>query len=195
METVNTMFKCQLSRKLTKYCFALMMAMSMLISLPVHAQKEDALLKSAFVFNFAKFTNWPEYTWDFDDSTFFICSVGTDDVSQVLGQLNGESLNKRIVQVLNYQETTQTDACNLIYFADDASVEVDAILKSRCCESVLTVSVIEGFTSRGGMIEMYSDTNGKVRFKINLNKVITSGLNISSRLLSLAEIVTEEKQP
>jgi len=199
MESVNAIFKGQLSKKLSRYCFAVLLTMGMLWALPIHAQQEEdvlqeeALIKSAFVFNFAKFTRWPEYTWDFNNTEFFLCTVGKDDVAKTLNKLTGESLNKRIVQVLSFDQEPVDNACNLVYVANDASVDVAKFLKSRCCESILTVSDVKGFASLGGMIEVYTDSNGRVQFKINRNRVILSGLNISSRLLSLAEIVIEEQ--
>jgi hypothetical protein len=199
METVIAINKCQLSRKLFRYCFAVLLAMSASLAFPVNAQQEEdvlqeeALIKSAFVFNFAKFTSWPEYTWDFNNTEFFLCTVGKDDVAKTLNGLTGELLNKRVVQVLNFDEDAVDNACNLVYIANDPSVNLAKFLKSHCCESILTVSDIKGFALSGGMIEMYTDSKGSVQFKINRNRVILSGLNISSRLLSLAEIVKEEQ--
>ena len=194
METDNQSMRIRQSgRKIFKSCFAFLLAVNAMMVLPVQAQDEASLVKSAFVFNFAKFTRWPEYTWDFNNSTFFLCTVGKDDVAKTLNKLTGESLNKRIVQVLSFDQDPVDNTCNLVYVANDPSVDVAEFLKSRCCESILTVSDVKGFASLGGMIEVYTDSNGRVQFKINRNRVILSGLNISSRLLSLAEIVIEEQ--
>lgn len=195
METVkHSLLKIQLNSRLLKYCLVILLTLGLTFSMPVHAE-EEALVKSAFVFNFAKFTRWPEYTWDFDDSSFVVCTAGEDQVAKILKQLTGESVQNRIVQVLNFYKVSEDSNCNLIYVANDPDVDVNAILKSRCCESILTVSDVDGFASRGGMIEMYTDANNKIHFKINRDVVVLSGLNISSRLLSLAEIVEDAGKP
>ena len=56
---------------------------------------------------------------------------------------------------------------------------------------ILTVSDIDRFAERGGIINFYKENN-KVRFKINLNAAERAGTKISSQLLRLGTIVREE---
>jgi len=53
---------------------------------------------------------------------------------------------------------------------------------------VLTISETAGFAKRGGMIN-FTLQDSKVRFEANVDAAKQAGLNISSRLLSLASIV------
>jgi hypothetical protein len=53
---------------------------------------------------------------------------------------------------------------------------------------VLTVGETQGFTADGGMINFKLE-DGKVRFEINVDAAAQERLHISSRLLSLAQIV------
>jgi hypothetical protein len=50
------------------------------------------------------------------------------------------------------------------------------------------VSEVEDFLEQGGAVQFVPDGN-KVRFEINLGAARRSGLNISSKLLSLARAV------
>jgi hypothetical protein len=54
--------------------------------------------------------------------------------------------------------------------------------------SVLTIAETPGFARRGGVIN-FTLEDSKVRFEVNVDAAHQVGLNISSRLLSLAKIV------
>jgi len=56
--------------------------------------------------------------------------------------------------------------------------------------STLTVGEAEGFAVLGGIINLTVEGN-KVHFEVNRLAADRAGLRISSRLLSLAKIVTE----
>jgi hypothetical protein len=53
---------------------------------------------------------------------------------------------------------------------------------------VLTISDVGEFARTGGIAEFFVE-GGKMRFRVNLGSVKLSRLQLSSRLLSLAELV------
>ena len=53
--------------------------------------------------------------------------------------------------------------------------------------SILTVSEIEGFAKRGGIIRFITENN-KIRFRINFEAAKAANLIISSKLLKMSEI-------
>jgi len=53
---------------------------------------------------------------------------------------------------------------------------------------VLTVSDMPGFVQSGGIIG-FETVNNKIKLQVNLSTAKTANLNISSKLLSVAEIV------
>lgn len=67
------------------------------------------------------------------------------------------------------------------------------ILAELAGAPVLTVSEIEGFGRRGGIINFYLEEN-RVRFEINPRAAEAGGLRISSELLSLGKIVVAEQR-
>mgnify|MGYP006191273469 CR=1 FL=1 len=54
--------------------------------------------------------------------------------------------------------------------------------------NVLTVGDHADFAARGGMIQMYTDQN-KIRLRINLEAVKERNLQVSSKLLRLADVI------
>ncbi|MDX1696889.1 MAG: YfiR family protein, partial [Thiohalobacterales bacterium] len=69
---------------------------------------------------------------------------------------------------------------------------LDEVLDSLGGMPVLTVSDIESFTTRGGIIRLRMIDN-RVRFDINTAVAGNAGLSISSKLLSLATSVETEQ--
>lgn len=59
--------------------------------------------------------------------------------------------------------------------------------------NALTISDIEGFAERGGVIGFIALEN-KIHFAINVDAAERMGLKISSQLLRLAKIVKDEEK-
>jgi len=56
---------------------------------------------------------------------------------------------------------------------------------------VLTVSDSDTFTKRGGIVQIFVES-GKMKFRINSRSARRARLQLSSRLLALAEVVDED---
>ena len=54
--------------------------------------ENELLLKTAFVFNFAKLTRWPANTWTEDAPMFNLCTAGSDDLVASLRHLDRERI-------------------------------------------------------------------------------------------------------
>ena len=77
-------------------------------------------------------------------------------------------------------------ACHVLFISRSENDRVEQILQNLQGRNILTVSDIPDFAARGGMIELFMEKN-KIRMRINLSAVKAAGLNISSKLLRLAE--------
>jgi hypothetical protein len=72
--------------------------------------------------------------------------------------------------------------------AAEESGRVDEIIQALKNAPALTVAETAGFAKRGGIINFILQ-DSKVGFEANVDAARQAGLNISSRLLSLARIV------
>ena len=68
--------------------------------------------------------------------------------------------------------------------------QADKIVRDLKGSSTLTVGETEGFAVLGGIINLTVEGN-KVHFEVNQLAAQRAGLKISSKLLSLAKIVTD----
>ncbi len=140
-------------------------------------------IKAAFLYNFTSFVTWPE---EFSGKTgFTLCVFGNDPLGNLLDKLAGKSVKNTQLVVRRLQSLALLDECQLVFISEMSSDQLDPALALLHELPVLTVSDTRGFTERGGIIEFRIIEN-KVRFDINNNAAESAGLNISSKLLSLA---------
>lgn len=140
-------------------------------------------VKAAFLLNFTKFIQWPvtETTAPFE-----ICIAGNDPFGSFLDQmLAGETYMGRRIVAQRVQGPVP-DSCQVV-FVDKSEAERRPLL-ARGARGVLTVGEAPGFLAAGGMID-FVVVNGRVRFDINQSAAAMAGLQLSSKLLSVARAV------
>lgn len=156
--------------------------------------EDERLIKAAFVYNFAKFTRWPENTWAEQSAPLHLCTVGEDELVDELRRLGGQTIQAHPVIIRSLAKAQNPEACHLLYVATSEQKRYKNILKTLRGRPVLTVSEVRHFSRSGGMIELYRE-QGKTRFIINLRTAREAGLELSARLLSLAVVINEETAP
>jgi hypothetical protein len=155
---------------------------------PLDPLEDERLLKAVFIYNFAKFAHWPDDAWAAGETTLVLCVAGSDELAVTLERLAGQSVGGRSVVVRPYAEGPAGESCKLLYIAGSEHRHFAGLLEPVAPHPVLTISQIRGFADMGGMIQLYRDKD-RVRFKINRAVVSASGLQLSARLLDLAELV------
>lgn len=137
-------------------------------------------VRAAFLFNFAKFVEWPAA-----GRPLVICIAGNAALATVAEQtVRGRLVDARPVAVRSLAATRPVDGCDLLYLADLSADDASALL-SRVRGAVLTVGETARFLRDGGMVRVFIEDN-RMRFQVNLKQTEAAGLKISSQLLSLA---------
>ncbi|WP_420406029.1 YfiR family protein [Nisaea sp.] len=153
-----------------------------------------AAVKAAFVFNFAKFTDWPENRMRSGDADIVFCVQRNDLDHRVVKDLERKSINDRMVAIRILGPGADIMECHLFFFSNGMhGAEFDGLVARAAASNVLLISDMPDFAERGGHIALITDQN-RLRFKINLGAATGSGLKLSSKLLQLAEIVATENQ-
>ena len=143
-------------------------------------------LKAAYLYNFAKFVEWPAGTFSDDNAPMIVGVVGEDPFRGSLDSVVGKSANGRQVVIKRLKATEDLKSCHVLFISSSEKKRLPLIVASIDGASVLTVGEMEGFTSNGGMIRLTMEDN-KVRFEINAGTARRARLRISSKLLSLAK--------
>ena len=154
---------------------------------PAQAESSaDAVVKAGFVYNFAKFTEWPAGA--LSGSQISLCLVGGDPLGAVSSLLEGKPLQGRTLAVRRNVRGDEIKGCSIVYLTDvDERRQNDALRALRGLP-VLTIGDAEGFADAGGMIGLVS-ADDRIQFEVNIDTSQRAGLKINSQLLKLARSV------
>jgi hypothetical protein len=169
------------------------LAAFLLLTLTGRAQDvTEPSLKAAFIYSFAKFTEWPEDVLP-TTATFTACVLGNSPIRDALERTaKGRQLWGRGISVLQVElDGKLLRSCHLLYVSGVTPAQVTAIVAAVRGAPVLTISDVEDFAREGGIAQMFVE-NGKMRFDLNLGVARRSRLQLSSKLLVLAAHVQDE---
>jgi YfiR/HmsC-like len=142
-------------------------------------------LKAAFVYNVAKFTEWPQDTLP-ATSSLTACVLGDGDVGDALTRaVKDRLLAGRGITVSRVQQGDALRACHLLYISNVTAAQVAAVLVEVQGAPVLTISDVENFVRLGGIVHVFIE-DGRMRFDVRADFARQARLQLSSRLLALA---------
>ena len=152
---------------------------------PTAAEEYD--IKAAFIYNFAKFIEWPDGTFSTPGSPVVLCVFGRGAIEKSFGEVHGKTVKGRNVDVIFNDDIDNIKSCNIIFLSTSDKKYAGAVLDSVKGVSVVTVGETPDFIHSGGIISFKSQGN-KIRFEINPIAAKRARLTISSQLLKLADI-------
>lgn len=157
---------------------------------PVPAEHQ---VKAAFLYNFARFVDWPAWALDGARSPFIIGVLGDDPIADTLTlMLADKDVRGHPIEVHRWSEARDIDRAHILYIGPEESFVLPRVLQSVEGRPVLTVADIDAFAERGGMVGFRVEDR-RVRFDINIDKATEAGLSMSSQLLKLARIVSSRR--
>ena len=150
---------------------------------------DEYQVKAAFLYNFAKFVEWPPQAFQGTGEPIAICVVGQDRFEGALEEtVKGKEAEGRPLVVRNVPAANGFAGCQILFVSASERKHFPAILSNAKKCGLLTVGEAEGFASAGGVINFKLE-GGRVRFEINVEAAQQRELRISSKLLMLAETV------
>lgn len=168
--------------------FVAVLATSLLLVPTARAQSENQIM-AAFLFNFARYVEWPKDAFDRSESPVGICIFAADDFADVVNRtVSGKRVGKRPVVVRSITKLERTRGCHILFIGRDFNTAHDDAVVSLRGQSVFSVSDRKGFAKAGGIANFIRAEN-RIRFEINPRAAKAAGLKISSRLLRLAKVV------
>jgi hypothetical protein len=172
--------------------FVVAVAVAIALAVPVAARSgaaadvSRAALKAGFLYNFARFAEWPALP---AGASIALCIVGDDEIATALAEMvSGQTISGHALDVSRPADGRTWRGCHLLFFADRETKQFDAGKAGIVALPILTVSDSRDFSQSGGIIEFYID-DGRMRFAINVDAAEHAGVRLSSRLLGLAKIV------
>jgi hypothetical protein len=163
-------------------------AIAVLLLMPILAFAQDvteSALKAAFIYNFAKFTEWPAAVTPAAEP-LVLCVLGDAAVSEALERaVKGRLLGGHSMAVSHLEPTGVHPVCHVLYVSGVTAVRAAQIVAGLRDAAVLTISDVDGFTDLGGIAQFFFE-HGQLRFTVQLEAAKRAHLEISSKLLILA---------
>jgi uncharacterized protein DUF4154 len=164
-------------------------AMAILPLTPMIAAAQDvteSALKAAFIFNFAKFTEWPAGVM-VTGEPLVLCVLGDAAIGEALER----AVKSRTVlgHPMDVSQAASSgpprEGCHILYVSGVTASQAAKLVAGLRDAPVLTMSDADGFTQVGGIAQFFF-VQGQLRFNVHLESAKRARLRISSRLLALA---------
>jgi len=144
-------------------------------------------VKAAFLFNFAKFVEWPAFAFKGPEDPIAICVLGQNPFGTALEDVvRDKTVANRAFVVRSVLNAQQATTCQIVFVSASERKRFRLLLDELKGRSILTVGEADDFTASGGIIN-FKLKDARVRIEIDPNAADRAGLHISSKLLSLAE--------
>jgi len=149
-------------------------------------------VQAAFLFNFAKFVTWPDDAFQRSENSLIIGVLGEDPFGAVLEEtIRDKTVMGKKLAVKRFVRIQDAVNSHILFLSSSEESHLPQILKWLERATVLTVSDMEEFAERGGMVA-FTVEDQKVRFNVNVGAVERVGLKMGSQLLKLAKIVGDK---
>ena len=169
--------------KALSLCVLLIISMNAYsLRVPVQAHDvsyTDLHLKAAYIAKMINFISWPNFT-----QTNTLCIAGSDLIGISLAQLQTSSGALEKWDIVERSGSKNYKGCQILYIGKNIE-NTRKLLKALGTEPVLTISDLEGFIDKGGMIG-FINQDKKVKLEINNKIAQKSNISISSKLLEVA---------
>jgi len=148
-------------------------------------------VKAAYVYNFAKFVDWPAQVFADAAAPFHMCVLNNRSFESTLQHMVlGKTIAGRSISVAGVQNGEQSRGCQILFIPSSQNKLGQRMVEDLQGQSVLTVGETKGFLEDGGIINFVWEDD-RVQFQVNHRGASQAGLRVSSRLLSLARLVIE----
>ena len=157
---------------------------SLLFCAGVYAEaplSKEKKLKAAYLLNFTKFIEWPDTTKIKSTSTIRICVDASSEFQQFLSQLVGDRRVGRLNNKVAVMSLFTATGCELLYIQGKQNSD------SLQFKNTVIVADSDNISFSNAAIFFYTEDR-KLRFEIDLEKINTLNVAVSSELLKLARI-------
>ena len=146
-------------------------------------------VKSAYLYNFAGYVEWPSSAFANPQSPIRVGIVGAEPIAAELAQIaTGRTVHGRSISVQQLTHKDSLSGFHIVFIGADSASSIKDIVQAALPRSVLVVTETPHALANGSIINFVL-AERRVRFEIALDTADKSNLKLSSRLLSVAQHV------
>lgn len=152
-------------------------------------------VKAAFLINFAKYIDWPSEGFPSPDSPYVFVVLGDARIDSALREMAaGKQVAGRSLLVAAADDgSSLAGGVHVLFVAEGAEGKLAPILALLDASCVLTVGESDQFLKDGGVVNL-ARRDHKIRLQINLGAAQSKQFKISSKLLSVSDVVKGRKE-
>lgn len=148
-------------------------------------------LKAAFVYNMAKFVEWPADVLP-AGAPLMACVAGDPALARALERtVEGRAVMGHPVSVKRVASGPAPRGCHLLYAGGLAASQVAPIVASARGTALLTVVDLDAAARAPGVVHLFVE-NGKLRFNLDHGLAKRSRLQLSAQFIKLAKRVYDD---
>lgn len=163
------------------------------VSLPPATAQDvtEPSLKAAFVYNFARFAEWPVETLP-SGAPLVACTVDNAEIAGALERMvKGRQVMGRAMTIVRQAADAPPRPCHLVYAAGLNAVRIETLMAALGGTPVLTIVDSDALTRVPAVIRLFVE-NGNLRFDVDYGLAKRGRLQLSSKLLTLAKKVYDD---
>jgi len=173
---------------LDRFLLIIIFAFTMTVSRSVFSAGSDYKVKAAYLYQFTKFTQWPDGLFLNAETPIRICVLGRNPFGSSLDNFSSRTSQNRGLLIEYLPSLQSITSCHVVFISRSEEKRLTQILQRIENSPVLTVSDMEGFVYRGGIIG-FVPKRRKVGIEINVSASRAAGAKLSSKLLEVATLV------
>lgn len=156
------------------------------------AQYSEYEIKAAYIFNFAKFVQWPENMINPDTIVLGIYKI--DPFGIVIDKtMQNRKAQGKIWKVIRINKLSEINQCHIIFLSELGKYETLQVLEATKNQPILTIGdEMIDFCEQGGIIN-FTPQFSEHQFEINNEAAVSRKIFISPKLLLLAKIISSNE--
>ena len=148
-------------------------------------------IKAVFLYNFAKFVEWPAEAFRSAEQPIEICILGQDPFGNWLEEtVKGRAIDGRALVIRSVVTIKEMSGCHVVFVGGGEQKRFRSLLGEINKRSILIVGESDMPSQPGADINLMRQGT-RVRFEINAESAKHKHLRISSKLLDLASSITK----
>lgn len=152
-------------------------------------------VKTAFVYNIAKFVTWPESVGQ-DSTHLQLCLYQQRFLGSAFDALDGRKVKKRIVVTRVLADLSELSGCHvLLIHSDGMDMYQQEYSNASEYSGLLTIADLvdqgQSGESHPGILINLIRKKSKIGFEVNLGQVDKRNLKVNSQLLKLATVLDD----
>ena len=155
---------------------------------------KEYAVKSAFIYNFLKYTSWPKSTFKDSKQPIVLGIVGKDPFGPIIDKaLKGKKVQGRSVTIRRFSDVSKVKGVHVLFLGELSSKQRASLYAQIAGQPILTIGNRLGLAGADTCVASFYLKEGQVRFEVSLKAIERCRLKIGSGLLQLADVVEKRK--